>query len=229
MSNKQIIGFDADDTLWENEVFFHQAQMKFIELHPHIKDPEEVIFQIEKKNIEFYGYGIKGFILSLLETSVRSSNNQPDFQNIAKIIKIGKDMLAQPIQLLPDVKNTLRHLSEHYTLIMITKGDLLDQQRKVKESGLLKYFSLIEIVSEKDEQTYLEILEKNNISPKDFLMVGNSLKSDVLPVRKIGGTGVYIPHKLTWKHEEVDSTFDLERVVELKTISALKVWLKNQI
>ncbi len=229
MSNKQIIGFDADDTLWENEVFFHQAQMKFIELHPQIKDPEEVIFQIEKKNIEFYGYGIKGFILSLLETSVRSSNNQPDFQNIAKIIKIGKDMLAQPIQLLPDVKNTLRHLSEHYTLIMITKGDLLDQQRKVKESGLLKYFSLIEIVSEKDEQTYLEILEKNNISPKEFLMVGNSLKSDVLPVRKIGGTGVYIPHKLTWKHEEVDSTFDLERVVELKTISALKVWLKNQI
>ncbi len=229
MSNKQIIGFDADDTLWENEVFFHQAQLKFIELHPHIKDPEEVIFQIEKKNIEFYGYGIKGFILSLLETSVRSYNNQSDFQNIAKIIKIGKDMLAQPIQLLPDVKNTLHHLSEHHTLIMITKGDLLDQQRKVKESGLLKYFSLIEIVSEKDEQTYLEILEKNNISPKDFLMVGNSLKSDVLPVRKIGGTGVYIPHKLTWKHEEVDSTFDLERVVELKTISALKVWLKSQI
>ena len=229
MNNKQIIGFDADDTLWENEVFFHHAQMKFIELHPHIKDPEEVIFQIEKKNIEFYGYGIKGFILSLLETSVRSSNNQSNFQNIAKIIKIGKDMLAQPIQLLPDVKNTLRHLSEHYTLIMITKGDLLDQQRKVKESGLLKYFSLIEIVSEKDEQTYLGILEKNNISPKDFLMVGNSLKSDVLPVRKIGGTGVYIPHKLTWKHEEVDSTFDLEKVVELETISALKVWLKNQI
>ena len=229
MSNKQIIGFDADDTLWENEVFFHQAQMRFIELHPHIKDPEEVIFQIEKKNIEFYGYGIKGFILSLLETSVRSTNNQPYFHNIAKIIKIGKDMLAQPIQLLPDVKNTLRHLSEHYTLIMITKGDLLDQQRKVKESGLLKYFSLIEIVSEKDEQTYLEILEKNNISPKDFLMVGNSLKSDVLPVRNIGGTGIYIPHKLTWKHEEVDRTFDLERVVEFKTISALKVWLKDQI
>ena len=217
MNNKKIIGFDADDTLWENEVFFQQAQMKFIELHPHIKDPEEVIFQIEKKNIEFYGYGIKGFILSLLEASVRFSNTQTDCQNIDKIIKIGKDMLAQTIQ-----------LSEHYTLIMITKGDLLDQQRKVKESGLLKYFSLIEIVSEKDEQTYLEILEKNNISPKDFLMVGNSLKSDVLPVRNIGGTGIYIPHKLTWKHEEVDRTFDLERVVELKTISALRVWLKNE-
>ena len=229
MNNKQIIGFDADDTLWENEVFFHQAQMKFIELHPHIKNPEEVIFQIEKENIKFYGYGIKGFILSLLEASVRFSSNQPNFQNIDKIIKIGKDMLAQPIQLLPDVKNTLRHLSEHYTLIMITKGDLLDQQRKVKESGLLKYFSLIEIVSEKDEQTYLEILEKNNITPKDFLMVGNSLKSDVLPVRNIGGTGIYIPYKFTWKHEEVKSTFDLQRVVELKIISALKVWLKDQI
>ena len=229
MSNKQIIGFDADDTLWENEVFFHRAQMKFIELHPHINDPEEVILQIEKENIKFYGYGIKGFILSLLEASVRFSNNQLDFQNIDKIIKIGKDMLAQTIQLLPEVEETLRHLSEHYMLIMITKGDLLDQQRKVEKSGLLKYFSSIEIVSEKDEQTYLEILQKNNISPKDFLMVGNSLKSDVLPVRNIGGTGIYIPHKFTWKHEEVDRTFDLERVVELKTISALKVWLKNQI
>ena len=162
MSNKQIIGFDADDTLWENEVFFHQAQLKFIELHPHIKDPEEVMLQIEKKNIGLYGYGIKGFILSLLETSVRASNNQPDFQNIAKIIKIGKDMLAQPIQLLPDVKNTLRHLSEHYTLIMITKGDLLDQQRKVEKSGLSKYFSSTEIVSEKDKLTYLKFLGFTN-------------------------------------------------------------------
>ena len=229
MENKQIIGFDADDTLWENEVFFQRAQMQFNELHPHIIDPEEVILQIEKENIKFYGYGIKGFILSLLEASVRFSNNQTDLQNIDKIIKIGKDMLAQTIQLLPEVEETLRHLSEHYMLIMITKGDLLDQQRKVEKSGLLKYFSSIEIVSEKDEQTYLEILQKNNISPKDFLMVGNSLKSDVLPVRNIGGTGIYIPHKLTWKHEEVDRTFDLERVFELKTISALKVWLKDQI
>ena len=149
MSNKQIIGFDADDTLWENEVFFQRAQLKFIELHPHIKDPEKVILQIEKENIKFYGYGIKGFILSLLEASVRFSNNKTDFQNIDKIIKIGKDMLAQPIQLLPKVKDTLRHLSEHYTLIMITKGDLLDQQKKVRGSGLWKYFRSIEIVSEK--------------------------------------------------------------------------------
>ena len=229
MSNKQIIGFDADDTLWENELFFHQAQMKFIELHPHIKDPEEVIFRIENENIKFYGYGIKGFILSLLEASVRFSNNEPNFQNIDKIINIGKDMLAQNIQLLPEVEETLRHLSEHYMLIMITKGDLLDQQRKVERSGLLKYFSSTEIVSEKDEQAYLEILEKYNISPQDFLMVGNSLKSDVLPVRNIGGTGIYIPHKFTWKNEEVESTFDLERVIELQTISALKVWLKNEI
>ncbi|MDA9703153.1 HAD family hydrolase [Paracoccaceae bacterium] len=229
MKNKQIIGFDADDTLWENEVFFQRAQMQFIELHPNIIDPEEVILQIEKENIKFYGYGIKGFILSLLEASVRYSNNQPDFQNIDKIIKIGKDMLAQTIQLLPEVEETLQHLSEHYTLIIITKGDLLDQQKKIEKSGLLKYFSSTEIVSEKDEKTYLEILEKNNISPKDFLMVGNSLKSDVLPVSNIGGTGIYIPHKFTWKHEEVKSTFDLQRVVELKTISALKVWLKDQI
>ena len=229
MSNKRIIGFDADDTLWENEVFFHQAQMKFIDLHPHIKDPEEVIFQIEKENIKFYGYGIKGFVLSLLEASVRFSNNQPDLQNIAKIIKIGKGMLAQPIQLLPEVKDTLRHLSEHYTLIMITKGDLLDQQKKVRGSGLEKYFRSIEIVSEKNEQTYLEILNKNNILPEYFLMVGNSLKSDILPVTKIGGTGIYIPHKFTWRYEELDGTCDLERFVKLKTISNLKVLLQNNI
>ena len=202
--------------------------MKFIDLHPHIKDPEEVIFQIEKENIKFYGYGIKGFVLSLLEASVRFSNNQPDLQNIAKIIKIGKDMLAQPIQLLPKVKDTLRHLSEHYTLIMITKGDLLDQQKKL---GIwpLEILSLNRNRLRKNEQTYLEILKRIIFHLRDFLMVGNSLKSDILPVTKIGGTGIYIPHKLTWKHEEVDRTFDLERVVELKTISALKVWLKNQI
>ena len=132
-------------------------------------------------------------------------------------------MLTQPIQLLPDVKNTLRHLSEHYTLIMITKGDLLDQQRKVERSGLLKYFSSTEIVSEKDEQTYLEILEKYNISSQDFVMVGNSLKSDVLPVRNIGGTGIYIPHKFTWKNEEVESTFDSVSYTHLTLPTILRV------
>ena len=227
MSNKRIIGFDADDTLWENEVYFHRALMKFMELHTHIKEAEEAIFQIEKENIRFYGYGIKGFVLSLLEASVKFSNNEPDLQNIAKIIKIGKDMLAQPIQLLPKVKDILQHLAEHHTLIMITKGDLLDQQNKVRESGLWKYFGSIEIVSEKNEQTYLEILNKNNISPADFLMVGNSLKSDILPVTKIGGTGIYIPHKFTWSYEELDGTNDLDRFVELKTISDLKLCLEN--
>ena len=112
---------------------------------------------------------------------------------------------------------------------MITKGDLLDQQKKVRRSGLLKYFRSIEIVSEKNEQTYLEILKKNNISPEDFLMVGNSLKSDILPVTKIGGTGIYIPHKFTWRNEELDGTCDLDRFVELKAISDLKAWLENKI
>ncbi len=229
MSNKRIIGFDADDTLWENEVFFHQAQMKFIELHPHIKDPEEVIFQIEKENVKFYGYGIKGFILSLLETSARFSNSQTNLLTIAKIIKIGKDMLSHPIQLLPKVKDTLQHLSDHYTLIMITKGDLLDQQRKVKKSGLLKYFSSIEIVSEKDEQTYLEILHKNNVFPKDFLMVGNSLKSDILPVIKIGGAGIYIPHEHTWENEKVNSNDCSENYIQIESISDITLWLQDQI
>ena len=225
----QTIGFDADDTLWENEVFFHKAQIKFKKLHPHIKDPDEEIFQIEKKNIKLYGYGIKGFTLSLIEASAKHSSNQTNIENITEILNIGKELLTHRLELLPGVEDTLKYLSDHFKLIMITKGDLFDQQRKIQESGLSKYFSSIEIVSEKDEKTYLDILAKHNILPKKFFMVGNSLKSDILPVTKIGGTGIFIPHQFTWIHEKVDENHDSRDYVELNNILDLKYWFREKI
>ena len=131
MKTGKTIGFDADDTLWENEVFFHKAQLKFKKLHPHIKDPDEEIFQIEKKNIKLYGYGIKGFILSLIEASAKYSSNQTNIENITEILNIGKEMLTHQLELLPGVEETLKYLSDQFKLIMITKGDLFDQQRKI--------------------------------------------------------------------------------------------------
>ncbi len=229
MKNEQTIGFDADDTLWENEVFFHKALIKFKKLHPHIKDPDEEIFQIEKKNIKLYGYGIKGFTLSLIEASAKHSSNQTDIENITEILNIGKELLTHHLELLPGVEDTLKYLSDQFKLIMITKGDLFDQQRKIQESGLSKYFSSTEIVSEKDAKAYSNILAKHNILPKDFIMVGNSLKSDILPVTKIGGTGIYIPHQFTWIHEKVDETQSANNYVKLNSILDLKLWLREQI
>ena len=227
MKNEQTIGFDADDTLWENEVFFHKALIKFKKLHPHIKDPDEEIFQIEKKNIKLYGYGIKGFTLSLIEASAKHSSNQTDIENITEILNIGKELLTHHLELLPGVEDTLKYLSDQFKLIMITKGDLFDQQRKIEESGLSKYFSSIEIVSEKDETAYSDILAKHGILPKNFIMVGNSLKSDILPVTKIGGTGIFIPHQFTWIHEKVDENQSAKNYVKLKSILDLKLWLRK--
>ena len=227
MKTGQTIGFDADDTLWENEVFFHKALIKFKKLHPHIKDPDEEIFQIEKKNIKLYGYGIKGFILSLIEASAKYSSNQTNIENITEILNIGKEMLTHQLELLPGVEDTLKYLSDQFKLIMITKGDLFDQQRKIQGSGLSKYFSSIEIVSEKDEKAYLDILAKHGILPKNFIMVGNSLRSDILPVTKIGGIGIYIPHQYTWIHEKVDETESTNNYVKLKSILDFKLWLSK--
>ena len=229
MKTGQTIGFDADDTLWENEVFFHKAQIKFKKLHPHIKDPDEEIFQIEKKNVKLYGYGIKGFTLSLIEASAKYSSNQTNIENITEILNIGKEMLTHQLELLPGVEETLKYLSDQFKLIMITKGDLFDQQRKIQESGLSKYFSSIEIVSEKDEKAYADILTKHGILPKNFIMVGNSLRSDILPVTKIGGTGIFIPHQYTWIHEKVDETQSANNYIKLKSILDLKLWLRKNI
>ena len=210
-SEIQVIGFDADDTLWENEDIFLNAQKEFKDiLKNYSSNFDEELLKIEKENLDKYGYGVKGFILSLIETSIYVSENKIDSESIEKILRLGKEMLSSPVTLIDGVKETLEILSKEYQLILITKGDLLDQERKIKNSKLFEYFDYIEIISEKNEESYLDILQKKNINPRNFLMVGNSLKSDISPVINIGGKAIYIPYKLTWANEVVKNA-DLPR------------------
>ena len=177
LSKIKIIGFDADDTLWENEDIFLEAQNELkIILKKYVDNLDDELFKTEQNNLEIYGYGIKGFILSVIETSIRISNGKLDIYGIEKILNLGKEMLSSPVTLIKGVRETLNLLSKQYTLVLITKGDLLDQENKIKNSKLSGYFESIEIVSEKNKQTYRNILKKINVKPENFLMVGNSLK-----------------------------------------------------
>jgi len=229
-SKFNVIGFDADDTLWENENLFYEVQRKFKKiLGNHNNDLDQELLNIEKQNLEQYGYGIKGFILSLIETSTKLSNTNVGNEKIEEILNLGKKMLSEPVKVLPYVKTSLESLSKDYNLILITKGDLLDQEKKIKGSELSKFFNHIEIVSEKNETTYMKILDKYNINPEKFLMVGNSLKSDILPVTKIGGTGIYIPFELTWELEKVVYDHKSKAYVQLENISLIRPWLEKKL
>jgi len=208
MSNKiKVIGFDADDTLWVNEPYYRETEDKFCDL---LKDYlpkskiEEELFKTEIDNLELYGYGIKAFTLSLVETALRISDSRVPASTINTIIELGKQQLNQPNHLLDGVNQVLETLKLKYKLIVATKGDLLDQERKLKNSNLIQYFHHIEIMSDKQEGNYKDLLKHLDIEPQEFLMVGNSLKSDILPVLKLGGYGVYIPFHITWQHEHID-------------------------
>ena len=221
LSKIKVIGFDADDTLWENEDIFLEAQNELkIILKKYVDNLDDELFKTEQNNLELYGYGIKGFILSVIETSIRISNGKLDIYGIEKILNLGKEMLSAPVTLIKGVRETLNLLSKQYTLVLITKGDLLDQENKIKNSKLSGYFESIEIVSEKNKHTYRNILKKINVKPENFLMVGNSLKSDILPVLEIGGEGAYIPYKHTWEHEKIDMK-DYSNFLKLENISNL--------
>ena len=206
-SEIKTIGFDADDTLWINETYFREAEAEFCEFLKDFDSKENLeikLFDTEIKNLELYGYGIKGFILSLIETALEVSNNTVSNEIIEKIIQIGKNMLNKPVILLENVEKVLKTLhTKGIRLILATKGDLLDQERKLEKSGLHKYFHHIEVMSDKKESDYRKLIQHLDIKPKEFLMVGNSLKSDVLPVINIGGHGIHIPFHTTWQHEVV--------------------------
>lgn len=226
-SNFEVIGFDADDTLWETETLFYEAQNKFNTIFKnHEANSGEELVKIEKQNLKYYGYGIKGFILSLIETSIKLSNNASDNETINTFLNLGKKMLVEPVKILPNVKSTLKILSKDYKLILITKGDLLDQERKVNCSNISQFFNHIEIVSDKTTKTYTKIFDKHKINPEKFVMVGNSLKSDILPVTEIGGFGIYIPFKLTWELEKVDYAAESTDFVQLDDISLIMPWLQ---
>ena len=195
----EVIGFDADDTLWKNEDLFFEVQNEIKDiLKQNSNNFDKELLKTEKSNLDFYGYGIKGFILSIIETFAKNSHEELKIESINQIIKLGKKMLNAPVNLIEDVEKVLSILSKKYKLILITKGDLLDQERKIKKSKLEKYFKYKKIVSEKNKQTYLNILDDLKIEPQNFLMVGNSFKSDVLPVLEIGGNGIHIPYKILW-------------------------------
>ena len=223
------IGFDGDDTLWHNEALFSMTQEKFRQLLLHYvpaTDIDNRLYATEIRNLKLFGYGVKGFTLSMIETAIEVSEKRIGAADIQRLIDFGKAMLEHPVQLIDGVRGVLDGLAGRYTLLLITKGDLFDQESKIARSGLADAFSKIEIVSEKDELTYRRILERYAIRPADFLMVGNSLKSDVLPVAAIGGMGVHVPYLLTWQHETMDEAAvlpdhrvrRLERITELSTL-----------
>lgn len=206
LSNIQVIGFDADDTLWVNETYFRETEERFAELLEGYETKNKIdqeLFKMEMKNLELYGYGIKGFMLSMIESALDLSNNMISQQTISKILNLGKNMINHTVELLDGVEEVLHALSGKYRLIVLTKGDLLDQERKLEKSGLSKYFHHVEVLSDKKEENYKNLLEHLEISVDSFLMVGNSLKSDVIPILNIGGKAVHVPFHTTWAHEMV--------------------------
>jgi putative hydrolase of the HAD superfamily len=207
-NNIKVIAFDADDTLWVNEPYYLATENEYCALLedylPHHELSAELL-KTEIKNIPIYGYGVKGFVLSMLETALQITDNQVTTTTLSKIIALGKAMLHQKIELLEGVEEVLQSLYGKYKLVLATKGDLLDQERKLKGSGLEKYFHHIEIMSEKDEASYQKLLKHLDIQADEFMMIGNSLKSDVLPVLNIGGYGVHVPYHTTWALERIET------------------------
>ena len=207
----KVIAFDADDTLWVNEPYFQETEQLFCGLLenylPHHSVAKE-LFRVEITNLPLYGYGIKGFMLSMIETALEVSDGKISPEVFHTIIGYGKALLARPIELLEGIDSTLAALKPHYRLVVATKGDLLDQERKLKNSGIGHYFHHIEIMSDKKEKDYLKLVKHLDILPSEFMMIGNSLKSDIIPVLEIGGHGIHIPFHTTWAHEVVDNIID---------------------
>ena len=225
-----ILGIDADDTLWQNEQFFRFTEAQFAALLSDFANKDHLsgeLLAAERKNLALYGFGIKGFMLSMIETAVAVTNGKVPGSVIEKILALGKDMLAHPIEPLPDVRATLEELHPLYKLVMITKGDLFDQERKLAESGLGELFHGVEIVSNKDEASYRRIFAEHGAGAEHAMMVGNSLKSDVLPALAAGAWGVFIPHPLTWALEHAAAPDNHPRFREIGRFGELLNLLPN--
>ncbi|CEJ71719.1 Pyrophosphatase PpaX [Chryseobacterium oranimense G311] len=222
------IAFDADDTLWVNEPYFQEAEKEFCALLEDYLPQHSVsqeLFKTEMKNLHLYGYGVKGFMLCMIETVSRISEGKASIQLINRTIEIGQELLQKPIELLEGVTETLDALKGKYRLVVATKGDLLDQERKLKNSGLQDYFHHIEIMSDKKESDYQKLLKHLDCKPEHFLMLGNSIKSDVLPVLEIGGFAAHIPYHVTWSHEQHEHHLEHNNFMELKSIDEILRYL----
>jgi putative hydrolase of the HAD superfamily len=225
--NLKVIAFDADDTLFVNEPYFQEVEQKFCALMSDYLSHQglsQELFKTEIANLELYGYGIKGYILSMIEAAMKISNKTISIEIIEKIVQYGKELLQKQIELLDGVEETLAALHGKYKLIVATKGDLLDQRRKLHNSGLGHYFHHIEVMSDKKENDYHDLLKRLEINANEFFMIGNSLKSDILPVLEIGGYAVHIPFHTTWEHEKISHKVEhpnfktLEKITEVLPI-----------
>ncbi len=226
----KVIAFDADDTLFINEPYFQETEQKFCSLLSDYLSQQglsQELFRVEIQNLDLYGYGIKGYTLSMIEAAMNISNKTIPIEIIEKIIQYGKELLQKPIELLDGVEETLKALHGKYKLIVATKGDLKDQQRKLHDSGLGPYFHHIEVMADKQELNYEKLLKRLEINADEFFMIGNSLKSDVLPVLAIGGHAVHIPFHTTWEHEKVNHKVEHPNFKTLEKITdVLPILLK---
>lgn len=214
----KVIGFDADDTLWMNEEHYRETEDSFVAMmEPWLTEREtrKHLFAVEMENLGLYGYGAKGFTLSMISAANSISNGQASSSLISEIIELGKTLIDAPMDLLPGVSDVLETLHGDYRMIVATKGDLLDQERKLKKSNLEDYFHHVEIMSDKNPESYRKLVRHLDIKPEEFLMIGNSLKSDVVPVLDIGADAIHIPAQSTWAHEHVDDTSKIQPYLTL--------------
>ena len=225
-----VIAFDADDTLWHNESIFTMTQQKFREMlsshGPEVVD--QTLSSTQLKNLKHFGYGIKGFILSMIETSIELTGGSVSGKEIQQVLDFGREMLAAPIELLPHVHEVVEELSKNFHLLLITKGDLIDQEIKIARSGLADYFAAVEIVSDKTAETYKKILTQHKINVSRFMMIGNSMRSDIVPVVQIGAHAVHVPYLSTWEHEQDHPPVEPEHYTELEHIGLLTQFIGDK-
>ncbi len=222
------VGLDADDTLWHNETIFRLTHARFVDLlddHGDLETIETRLAEVERRNLRLYGYGVKGFTLSMIETAMELCDGGAPPEVVREILAAGREMLAHPVETLPGVDETLAQLAERYRLVLITKGDLLDQERKLAASGLGDLFAAVEIVSEKDRGTYERIFARHGTGAAEAAMAGNSMKSDVLPAIEAGAFAAHIPYHVTWAHELAEAPEGHPRYASLSRIGELPDWI----
>lgn len=229
----EMVGFDADDTLWRSEDFFHAAQDEFEQIvarHVDLADARvrERLYEVERSNIAVFGYGVKGMALSMVEAAVDITGGRIAARDLHRVVQIAKDMLRHPVELLPGVREAVEAVAAEHQVVLITKGDLFHQEAKVRDSGMASLFRRIEVVSEKDIATYARLMEEFGIRADRFVMVGNSMRSDIVPVLRLGGWGVHVPYHLTWEHEnEADDVAGHPRLRHVATAADLPAALRD--
>lgn len=228
MNNIKIIAFDADDTLWVNQNYFDEAEYRFRELLQSYIPFESIspeLLKIEINNMPLYGFGVKAFTLSMIEAALKISDYKVSRKTIGKIIDLGKEILNKPVEMLEGVESVLEALYGKYKLIVVTKGDILDQERKLTKSGIEHFFHHIEIMSDKQVDDYRKLIKHLDCAPEEMLMIGNSLKSDIIPVLEIGGLAAYVPYKSTWAHEKLEDKISSPRLIRIERITEILPYL----